>query len=118
MEEFIEKRRYQRINASFDVLIGLTNEAGINEFFTVSGRAVNISLSGILLKYVEKIPVGTTLTLDFFLPNSQKTINIDGKVVRSEPDKHYYLIAVEFTKIDEAMNEHLGRIMSEGVSSL
>ncbi len=73
----IKNRNAERITVVFDV----TGTTGIHQ---VVGKATNLSATGLMIESAAAIPVGTVLTLEFFLPKSRHQVKTKAEVVRVE----------------------------------
>lgn len=91
-----EKRKYKRIRHAFNAQVKViakkqsTADTGV-------GTAINVSATGVLLKYDRPLAIGTALKIRFLKPNTFDFFEGDAKVVRVEmfPDGAYE-IGVEF----------------------
>ena len=106
-----EKRKYKRIDYSYEVLVSVPNKEFGEEYAILSANAVNLSAGGILFKYRHSIEINAEISIAFFPPNTNTIINVEGKVVRVEKEEDKYLIAVKFDKFTEGSQEQLESLL-------
>ncbi len=106
----MNKRQAMRFEKVFPVI--LSTEA----FGECNAMARNISAGGILIEIAEPLPLGTTVRVHVWMPDSQATI-----VARGEVKNHYFLnfndgggqrsltgMAIRFTEFEAESRELLG----------
>ncbi len=94
-----ERRRYQRVPLSVPALCrwGLKRSAK-----SVTGRAMNISGSGMLLKLSPRPEAGTAVGTELTLPGARAPLSLQGVVVRSGPGEQ---VGVQFGRLGRAEHE-------------
>ncbi len=99
----MDKRRNTRVPFNIESVVKYQGKS-------VKGEVVNLSLTGMLFKSSEEIPVNTALDIVFFLTGttSRLTINLKGAAVRV--DKRG--TAIEFKEIDIDSFIHLKNIVA------
>lgn len=99
----VDKRRNTRVPFNIESVVKYQGKS-------VKGEVVNLSLTGMLFKSSEEIPVNTALDIVFFLTGttSRLTINLKGEAVRV--DKRG--TAIEFKEIDIDSFIHLKNIVA------
>ena len=91
-----ERRRQPRVEASFPVSYKVLDETG-KETATVSGRAVNISGSGVRFHTDKQIASGQVVVAEMRLPNTDDDVVAVGRVVWSRPSELAgFEVGVEF----------------------
>ena len=91
-----ERRKYKRLNESFNVKIS-QKQGGKGATSINVGKSQNISACGILLKHDQLFEVGSLVNVNFLKPNSFDIFNSDGKVVRADKNSDgSYDLAIEF----------------------
>ncbi|MBU1077768.1 MAG: PilZ domain-containing protein [Spirochaetes bacterium] len=93
----MEKRKFQRVNSTFEVWYQTLDMEDLS-----FGKPItkNISGGGLLLILPEIEKVGMAIRLKFRLPLYDEVINIEGKVVRVKRlDVGLYDMGIEFTQI-------------------
>lgn len=99
----MEKRKNTRVPFNIESAVGYQGR-------TVKGEVVNLSLTGMLFKSSDEIPIHTPLDIVFFLTGttSRLTINLNGKAVRVDERG----TAIEFNEIDIDSFIHLKNIVA------
>jgi len=100
------RRRHPRVRVAN--LVGYA-ENGAGRFFTLLGSAVSVDLSesGVRLRTVEPLPIGSNLTFDLKLAGAVH--RVQGRVIWGEeldPDRAYEF-GVRFAEIDDATLKQL-----------
>jgi uncharacterized protein (TIGR02266 family) len=96
----MDKRRYPRIRFGFRV----EDPAGQMEWMTE-----DISIGGLFLKTLEKLPVGSKLQLVFQLPGSSRVIEAIGEVKHHREEG----MGLEFSKMDQEGREEMERFIKD-----
>lgn len=91
----VDSRRYPRADVNFDIDYKPQKDQS-----EVSGKAHDLSASGISFLTKEKLEPGTVLNLDLKLREINKDITAAGRVIRSWEYNNKIFTAVEFTQID------------------
>ena len=95
-----DEREYKRVRGDFDVRVKIED----NDSFNIKrGKSIDVSGSGILLKYNKPLNIGKVISICFMRPNSFEFVECKARVVRSklDPDTKLYEIAIEFFDIKE-----------------
>ena len=90
-----ERRRSPRAEVSFPVRYRVMDESGETRT-TVTGRAVNISGSGLRFHTDVEVEVGCMLAAEFQIPSSQSEMVAVGRVVWSRPAGGGFEVGLEF----------------------
>lgn len=109
---FEEKRKFKRVNYSYEVLISLPNDEFEEEYTILSANSVNLSAGGILFKHPDMIEQNTEISMAFFPPHTQTIIGVVGKVIRVEKEEDHYLIVVEFDRFTEGSQQQLNSLLN------
>lgn len=99
----MDKRRNTRVPFNIESVIRYQSR-------TVEGQVVNLSLTGMLFKSSDEIPINTPLDIVFLLTGttSRLTINLKGAAVRVDERG----TAIEFNEIDIDSFIHLKNIVA------
>jgi CheY-like chemotaxis protein len=77
--------------------VDIAIEGGLQNGLSFTGRALNLSVHGLLLECAQPLRVGEDLRFSFALPGREETIRGTGTVVRvADPDRY----GVELTHVD------------------
>jgi CheY-like chemotaxis protein len=96
-----ERRRYQRVPLSVPTLCQWGHKRGHR---SVTGRSVNISSSGLLIKLSPQPERGTAVVIELRLPGRETDLRLRGIVVRSTLAEQ---VAVQIVQAGEAERELL-----------
>ena len=110
-----EKRKFPRLPLN----VGIKYEIGEPAPSSIKAtKTRNISEGGICIIALEKLPVGSTLDLDFFLPDDKKIIKAKGKVawvnefsVGNDANKAYDL-GIEFVQINKSDTQKINKYVN------
>ena len=108
---FEEKRKFKRIEYSYEVLVSVPNKEFEEEYTILSANSVNLSASGILFKHTDSLKLNAEISLAFFPPRTQTIIGVIGKVIRVEKEEDHYCIAVEFARFTEGNQQQLNSLL-------
>jgi c-di-GMP-binding flagellar brake protein YcgR len=109
--EMEDKRNFPRLSASVEVGYTLLKDAADKK----TTYTKNISAGGICLIVYEKIEPGSILALKLQLPDVQKTIEVQGKVVWTShftidsDQRDRYDLGIEFNEIDESLRQRISQ---------
>lgn len=91
-----ERRRSPRAEVTFPVKYRIMDQSGTTQA-TVSGRAMNVSGSGLRFHTDQPVEIGSTLAAEFQIPASQSEIVAVGRVIWSRPaDEGGFEVGLEF----------------------
>jgi len=96
-----ERRRYERVPLSVPTLCEWGQQRG-QRF--ASGRSVNISSTGLLMKLSPLPELGTAVSVELRLPGQQRSLRLKGIAARVGPGDQ---TAVRFVQIDKQQRELL-----------
>jgi len=96
-----ERRRYERVPLSVPTLCKWGQRRGQR---SATGRSVNISSSGLLVKLSPPPEMGTALSVELLLPGHPKSLCLKGIAARVGPGDH---AAIRFVYIDKQQRELL-----------
>jgi hypothetical protein len=77
--------------------VDIALEGGLKSGLSFTGRALNLSVHGLLLECREPLQVGEDLRLSFALPGEKEPIRGTGTVVRAAESQRF---GVELTHVD------------------
>ena len=107
-----ERRKYKRLDVSFEVFISLLDRKNNIDGEKLKADSVNISASGMLFNFDDNLKIGTYLFITFFPPSNDNEIIVHGKVVRSKKKKDdVYAIAVHFMEFEKGDESELNRLL-------
>jgi DNA-binding response OmpR family regulator len=110
-----ERRRYQRVVLSTPVVCEWGKKRG---FKRISGRTVNISNSGLLMRLYPQPDLGTVVVSELILPNSRRSLKLEGTVVRTGTSRQ---VAVQFSHLTanqrDLLEDYIGGPETEAVES-
>lgn len=96
-----ERRRYQRVALSVPVICEWGKKRG---FKRITGRTVNVSNSGMLMRLHPPPDMGTAVVSELILPNSRQPLKLEGTVVRAGASRQ---VAVQFAHLTPAQRDLL-----------
>jgi two-component system, chemotaxis family, chemotaxis protein CheY len=96
-----ERRRYQRVILSVPVVCEWGKKRG---FKRITGRTVNVSNSGMLMRLHPQPDTGAAVVSELILPNSRQPLKLDGTVVRTGAGRQ---VAVQFAHLTPAQRDLL-----------
>ncbi len=96
-----ERRRYQRVLLSVPVVCEWGKKRG---FKRITGRTVNISNSGMLMRLHPQPDEGAAVVSELILPSSRQPLKLDGTVVRKGASRQ---VAVQFAHLTPAQKDLL-----------
>ena len=102
--EFIERRKFPRLSLSVDVEYSVI---GRDLGFQTETSTKNISVGGICIIAYEKVEIGDILSLVIKLPEGERPIHAEGRVVwksdfvLSEDKMSRWDVGIEFTDIKD-----------------
>ncbi|MGE5327569.1 MAG: response regulator [Deltaproteobacteria bacterium] len=110
-----ERRRYQRVLLSVPVVCEWGKKRG---FKRVTGRTVNISSAGMLMRLHPQPDQGTAVLSEIILPSSKLPLKLGGTVVRTAPSRQ---VAVQFAHLTltqrDQLEDYIGSPENEVVTS-
>ncbi len=110
-----ERRRYQRVLLSVPVVCEWGKKRG---FKRITGRTVNVSNSGMLMRLHPQPDMGTAVVSELILPKSRQSLKLEGTVVRAGANRQ---VAVQFAHLTSAqrdvLEDYIGSPESEVVTS-
>lgn len=101
-----ERRRYQRVILTVPVICEWGKKRGYKR---ITGRSVNISSSGMLMRLFPQPEGGTAVTVDLILPKSNNTLKLEGVVVRTGGSRQ---VAIQFSRLTPAQRDSLEDFVS------
>lgn len=115
----IQQRRFVRLPIMLDVIYAPVPEKPAQQPVWVKGRTADLSGGGLRLRVRELLPVGTLLTLKFYLPWEKKPVELtlEGRVVRTEvtegrePGEKLYFLGIEFVNITRRDQDEIVRFI-------
>lgn len=96
-----ERRRYQRVVLTVPVVCEWGKKRGLKR---ISGRSVNVSSSGILMRLFPQPEVGTSVAVELILPTSRQPLNLQGVVARIGAGRQ---VAVQFAPLSSSQRDML-----------
>lgn len=109
-----ERRRYQRVLLSVPVVCEWGKKRG---FKRITGRTVNVSNSGMLMRLYPQPDVGAAVVSELILPNSRQPLKLDGTVVRTGASRQ---VAVQFAHLTtsqrDMLEDYIGSPETEAVT--
>lgn len=96
-----ERRRYQRVILTVPVVCEWGKKRG---FKKITGRTVNVSNSGMLMRLHPPPDLGTTVAMELILPHSKQPLKLEGTVMRASAG---HQIAVQFAHLTPAQRDTL-----------
>jgi CheY-like chemotaxis protein len=96
-----ERRRYQRVVLTVPVICEWGKKRGLKR---ITGRSVNISSSGMLMRLFPQPEVGSSVVVELLLPTSRQSLNLQGIVARCGAGRQ---VAVQFGYLTPAQRDHL-----------
>jgi DNA-binding response OmpR family regulator len=110
-----ERRRYQRVVLTVPVICEWGKKRG---FKRITGRSVNVSNTGILMRLFPQPEMGTTLAIELILPTSKQPLKLEGVVVRTGASRQ---VAANFPRLTAAqrdlLEDYVGSPQTEVVES-
>ena len=110
-----ERRRYQRVLLTVPVICEWGKKRGHKR---ISGRSVNVSNSGMLLRVFPQPDVGTAVGVEFLLPRARQQLKLAGVVARTGSS---HQAAVQFPHLTPAqrdsLEDYIGSVDSQPVES-
>jgi hypothetical protein len=105
----IERRKYQRINASWPISI-------VSDEESIEGKTINITVDGVLVSCEEPLQLNEVLRISINPPNHQG-IEVNGKVIWSDHyaiDEHdtAFAMGICFVKISDVDRHFLKDLVS------
>ncbi|HXY38225.1 MAG TPA: PilZ domain-containing protein, partial [Vicinamibacteria bacterium] len=98
------------LRAATRLSVDVAVEGGLRGGARFGGRALNLSVNGLLLECRQPLEVGDDLRLGFELPGFG-TVSAAGTVVRARPPHQY---GVEITTAAEEGRQHIKRYVDSG----
>lgn len=96
-----DRRRYQRVLLSVPVICHWRKKRG---FKRVTGRTVNISSAGMLMRLHPQPDRGVAVQSEIILPSTKLPLKLAGTVVRTAPNRQ---VAVQFVRLSVAQRDRL-----------
>lgn len=96
-----EHRRYQRVLLSVPVICQWGKKRGLKR---VTGRTVNISSAGMLMRLHPQPDRGAAVQSEIILPSTKLPLKLAGTVVRTAPNRQ---VAVQFVRLSVAQRDRL-----------
>ena len=96
-----ERRRHKRVLLSVPTVCEWGKKRGHKK---ISGRSVNVSSSGILMRLHPQPEAGTALLIELILPSAKKSLKLSGVVARTGAG---HQVAVQFSKLTPALRDSL-----------
>lgn len=110
-----ERRRYQRVVLTVPVICEWGKKRG---FRRITGRSMNVSNTGMLMRLFPQPEVETTLAIELMLPTSKQPLKLDGVVVRSGAGRQVALRFVHLTAAQrDLLEDYVGSPDTEVVES-
>jgi CheY-like chemotaxis protein len=106
-----ERRRYERVPVNLPTLCKWGHRRGER---SASGRSVNISSSGLLVKLSPLPELGTAVSVELLLPGQQRSLHLTGITVRVGPGEQ---VALRFVQLDKQQRELLETFITSHPSS-
>jgi Tfp pilus assembly protein PilZ len=92
-------------------LVDIAIEGGLRSGQRFSGRALNLSVNGLLLECRQPLEIGDDVRLTFDLPDSPGTVVATGTLVRQTPPHHF---GVEITSVEGDGRVRIKRFVESG----
>jgi CheY-like chemotaxis protein len=92
--------------------VAIAVEGGMRGGLRFSGRALNLSVNGVLLECAQALEVGDDLRLLFQLPSEFGAVSATGTVVRLRPPRHY---GIEITYVEGDGRVRIKRYVESGL---
>ena len=92
--------------------VDIAIEGGMRGGLRFAGRALNLSVNGVLLECQQALDVGDDLRLAFELPVGQGPVRATGTIVRLKPPQHY---GVEITSVEADGRVRIKRYVESGL---
>jgi c-di-GMP-binding flagellar brake protein YcgR len=107
-KEMKERRQYKRTNITIDVACNMSRQ---QSWFEAGTR--NICCRGICLIARASLTPGSVLHLRFKLPDLSRRIDVTGKVIWEDYviENDQYIIGIQFTEINQADIELIGKFV-------
>ena len=106
-----DRRRYQRVPLQVPTLCDWGQKRQAKR---ITGRSLNVSSSGLLLKISPQPEAGVAVSVELLLPGQQKSLVLKGIVARSGPSDH---IAIRFVYLAREQQERLENFVSSHPAS-
>jgi DNA-binding response OmpR family regulator len=106
-----DRRRYQRVPLQVPTLCQWGQKRQVKR---ITGRSLNVSSSGLLLKISPQPETGVAVSVELLLPGQQKGLVLKGVVARSGPRDH---IAIRFVYLAREQQERLENFVSSHPAS-
>jgi CheY-like chemotaxis protein len=106
-----DRRRYQRVPLNVPTMCEWGQMKGLKR---VTGRSLNVSSSGLLLKISPQPERGTAVSVELLLPGQRNSLILKGVVARTGPGDQ---VAVRFVYIGKELQERLEIFVSGHTSS-
>jgi hypothetical protein len=99
MKQALEKRKCERVDVRFPIKF---RDVRASVAASLGAQGKDISLGGLRFQTESFIPRNANLVLEFFLPESEKTIRAVSKVtwLKVLPSGYRFEVGSEFTEID------------------
>ena len=91
--------------------VDMAFEGGLRSGITFAGRALNLSVHGLLLECRQPLQVGEDLRFSFEMPGEQGGVRGTGTVVRATTGRHF---GVELTHVEEDGRVRIKRYVESG----
>ncbi len=107
------RRKFTRIGGDFDVRIDLPDQPKASDEIDI-GKIVDISASGLLIRYPKPINLGIVVQITFLTPSKLEIFKIDAKVkrVKNSQDNTKYEVGVEFININKEIEKLLDHYLT------
>lgn len=97
-----ERRRHKRVAANVPILCEWKDG---RRMIHITGRTLDLSASGVLLKLTPRPQRGVAVALELSLPSSQSKLNLRGVVVRTGPGEKVALRFLNLTRLHQEQLE-------------
>ncbi len=91
--------------------VDMALEGGLRNGISFTGRALNLSVHGLLLECRQPLQVGEDLRFSFEMPGAQGGVRGTGTVVRAASGRHF---GVELTHVEEDGRVRIKRYVESG----